>query len=530
MNVNNDSGNDGVRESFRAFISYSHADTKIARKIHRKLETYRLPAHLRQDGDQLNGRLGKIFRDREDLPAAQNLSDAVKAALAQSENLLVLCSPDARVSPWVAQEIELFRSLHPDRPILAAVLRGEPADAFPPLLLEGTEPLAADLRREADGWRLGMLKIIAGIAKVPLDALVQRDAQRRLLRVMAVTGGAFIALLVMIGMTIFAVHSRNEAQRQQAEAEGLVEYMLTDLRDELKGVGRLDVMTDVNERALGYYDNSPNLDDLPAESLERRARILHAMGEDDETRGELDKALAKFKVAHRVTKNLLARDPDNPDRIFGHAQSEYWIGRIAELQQNWQNALTQYQSYARLGERLIEIAPSNPDYMMENAWGNMNVGIIQLKTRTPPTYGQSKFESAIAWNRKALAASNENSAYLQELANGYAWLADSHFLQKNYSAALGARENELRIRQLWLDQNSRNSGAIFAVAKAEYAVAINLLLLHRKQQAISIFQSAAQKSARLVRLDPSNQEWKAVDQRIAIELKQEQSNASGRFR
>ena len=75
---------------------------------------------------------------------------------------------------------------------------------------------------------------------------------------MAVTGGALAALLAMTGMTIFAIQSRNEAQHQQAEAEGLVEYMLTDLRSELKGVGRLDVMTKVNERAMDYYESGPD--------------------------------------------------------------------------------------------------------------------------------------------------------------------------------------------------------------------------------------------------------------------------------
>ncbi|WP_373490578.1 TIR domain-containing protein, partial [Parasphingorhabdus sp.] len=306
---------------FRAFVSYSHADAAIAQKLHRKIETYRLPRRLRADRitDAGDGRLGRIFRDREDLPAAEDLSQSVKQALAESQVLIVICSPDARASIWVAREIELFRSLHPGRPVLAALVRGEPEEAFPALLLAGSEPLAADLRKQGDGWRLGFLKIIAGIADVPLDALVQRDAARRIRRVMAVTGGALVALVAMIGMTIFAIQSRDEAQRQQAEAEGLVEYMLTDLRAGLKGVGRLDVMTDVNERAMDYYEGQGDLSDMPAESLERRARIFHAWGEDDEKRGDMDEALEKFTKAHRVTETLLNRDPDNPDRIFAHA-------------------------------------------------------------------------------------------------------------------------------------------------------------------------------------------------------------------
>ena len=125
---------------------------------------------------------------------------------------------------------------------------------FPPnLATGGAEPLAADLRPHADGRRLGFLKLVAGLSGVGLDALVQRDAQRRLRRVTAVTAAALAAMLVMAVLTGLALSQRREAQRQRAEAEGLVEFMLTDLRDKLKGVGRLDVLPAVNERALTYY-------------------------------------------------------------------------------------------------------------------------------------------------------------------------------------------------------------------------------------------------------------------------------------
>ena len=69
---------DPLAVHFRAFVSYSHADAAIAQKLHRKIETYRLPQHLQADriDNQDNGRLGRIFRDREDLPAAQDLSVA----------------------------------------------------------------------------------------------------------------------------------------------------------------------------------------------------------------------------------------------------------------------------------------------------------------------------------------------------------------------------------------------------------------------------------------------------------------------
>ncbi|PHQ62675.1 MAG: hypothetical protein COC10_10280, partial [Sphingobium sp.] len=52
-------------------------------------------------------------------------------------------------SRWVEAEIALFRELHPDRPVIAALVEGEPADSFPAALLardpDGAvhEPIAA---------------------------------------------------------------------------------------------------------------------------------------------------------------------------------------------------------------------------------------------------------------------------------------------------------------------------------------------------------------------------------------------------
>jgi len=59
---------------FSAFVSYSHADKKAAQKLHRRLEGYRLPKHVAEtlaDRDE-PAKLGQIFRDREDLPAAED--------------------------------------------------------------------------------------------------------------------------------------------------------------------------------------------------------------------------------------------------------------------------------------------------------------------------------------------------------------------------------------------------------------------------------------------------------------------------
>ena len=89
---------------YRAFISYSHDDSRWARRIHRALEAYRLPGNLigiKTEQGLVPKRLNPIFRDRDDLPAAGDLTASVRTALAQSDVLIVVCSPAAAASGMV---------------------------------------------------------------------------------------------------------------------------------------------------------------------------------------------------------------------------------------------------------------------------------------------------------------------------------------------------------------------------------------------------------------------------------------------
>jgi hypothetical protein len=514
-------GDQGNKRRFAAFISYAHADAASAAKLQSRLERYRLPKHLAQSHTCGQAALGQIFRDREDLAAAPSLSDAIRAAIEEAEALVVICSPDAVASRWVGEEIALFRSLHPDRPILAAVVLGAPEDAFPAALTEsGNEPLAADLRKEADGSSLGFLKIVAGIAGVPLDALVQRDAQRRIRRVMWITGSAIAAMLIMGVMTTLALSARNEAARQRAEAEGLVEYMLTDLRDKLKGVGRFDVLDAVNTRAMKYYQHQGDLAGLPADSLERRARVLQAMGEDFEKRDEMEQARRQFVEAHSVTKTLLEREPLNPQRIFSHGQSEYWIGRIAERTANWPTAMHHYQAYASAAKRLVAFGPTNPDYMMEMGWGFLNIGIVQLESKQQPDFGENAFAHANKWIKNAAIARPDDPNILNEMGNAAAWLADSRYLKRDFVGSLAARRTELSIKEIISIKKPNDVEASFQLAKAQYAVAANLLKLGQAKEATPLLTESSANLDQLVTLEPANREWREVKSKIKLTIKQ----------
>jgi tetratricopeptide (TPR) repeat protein len=510
---------------YRAFLSYSHRDAADAARIHRRLESYRVPKRLvgwETERGPVPRRLCPIFRDREEFAASADLSEAVRAGLAQSGALIVLCSPAAAESRWVAQEIRTFRQLNHGAPVLAAIVAGEPPACFPEPLLAGpdgarAEPLATDLRREGDGRHLGLLKLVAGITGVPLDDLVQRDASRRIRRVTAVTAAALIAVLMMAALTLFALDARREAERQRAEAEGLIEFMLTDLRQELRSVGRLDVMSAVNERALSYYDRRPAPRDARAD-LAIRARVIHAIGEDMLTRGDTGGAFLKFREAYRATLELAGRSPSSPQSLFAHGQSQYWLGRVHTRREEWPQAFRYYTAYAETAERLVRIAPGNPDYMMEVGYGASNIGEVRLKRDRDPGAARSAFERSLDWFQQAERARPGNETAIREQADAHAWIADTFNAQRLRREALAARLRQLDTAERLHRSDPSSMEKRYQLALAQRAVGAQALILHDRQRGISSLTRAYENALLLRRHDPSNSDWQVLKAMIECML------------
>ena len=70
---------------YDAFISYRHGgvDQYVAEQLHKKLETFKLPASIvrekKKKGEKY--KIERVFRDQEELPLSDNLEGTIVKAL-----------------------------------------------------------------------------------------------------------------------------------------------------------------------------------------------------------------------------------------------------------------------------------------------------------------------------------------------------------------------------------------------------------------------------------------------------------------
>ena len=252
---------------YDAFISYRHIepDLTIAEILHDMIEKFNIPKHLRMasnDESLINDKcIFRVFRDREEL-STKDLSTMIEEAIANSENLIVICSKRTSLSPWCRKEVQLFKKIHGANNIIPVLIEGEPDESFIDELknLKATfinsenvveekniELLAADIRpdevkspsfkgyeilqnsknpklNELTKKSLDILKkseiyrIVASMLNVNYGDLKLRHQERYLKRIIYTSIAASIAMLIFV-VSITTLYLKSVASERKANEQ-----------------------------------------------------------------------------------------------------------------------------------------------------------------------------------------------------------------------------------------------------------------------------------------------------------------------
>lgn len=460
--------------TYRAFISYSHSDERWASWLHRALESYRLPRKLvgtQTSVGEIPKLLQPVFRDRDDLSSAADLSTTVKEALANSENLLVICSPASAASQWVNEEIREFVRLGRQSQIFCVIVDGDPASTepgvacFPAALAEAGlhEPLAADVRKWADGKYLAKLKLVAGMLALPLDQLRRRELQKqRKFRVLVA-----LASIAVVAVLIAAIMFQVSAQQRRSSGETLVAVKLNELRTLLnvkQDPEELSMLNDWDETSLALLISSSGTDKA---ALVDAAMSLRGQGIKNWQAGAMETAMDNFKESWALFAENYRRDRNDHGLFFELGQAEYWIGQVHWDRGQLDQAEPYFMSYAEITRRLILLQPENAEWVLEMSYALSNLGGIQRdRGASNPVRALQLMQSALEYNQLALVLDPTNAVYRSELGQSYANLADARHDVCDLEGALESQQENITLQSELLQADSTNTGRMGLLAYA----------------------------------------------------------------
>ena len=210
--------------NYKAFISYRHAklDMKVAAEIQNRLERYTIPGSIRKEYGLK--KIGSIFRDKDELPSTNDLTDYIKNVLTSSEYLICICSPQYLKSVWCRRELEFFLQTHDKAHVLTVLAEGDPHEVIPETLCTETvtstdengntvttqnelEPLSCD-------WRIEHYRAVTEELPRLVSALIgcryaelRRKERKRRLRITAAAAAGGIALMAYFIWSYMGIRS-----------------------------------------------------------------------------------------------------------------------------------------------------------------------------------------------------------------------------------------------------------------------------------------------------------------------------------
>lgn len=407
--------------------------------------------------------------------------------------------------PPGGRDFVALRGIAPELPpdlvaVVARAVAEDPAARYP-----SARAVAEDLRRFLDG------EVVEAYADRLTYRLSRFVARHRAL----VTLGAISVVLLLAALSVAAVlglramRANERIEERRAQAEELIGFVLVDLREKLEGVGRLDLMDEVGERAMGYFA-AISEDELTDEELAFRSRALYQIGDVQMRRGELENAERAFSESLALARNLVERHPDDLERLYDLGQSEFWAGLVRMRQNELPDARRHFETYLDVARRLAAADPERHDWLQELSYAHSNLGSV-LEREGDLEAALERFRSALEIDRRLLDAASEpeaKNAHRFELAASHntVGVVLEELGRLDEAAEHYERDLEIRTELARSDPENRHWQSFLGTSH-EFVGKLHFLRGDRQTARVHL-DAARRIFDRLVQHDPRNADWR----------------------
>ena len=345
-----------------------------------------------------------------------------------------------------------------------------------------------------------------------------RRSQRRLRRQRWGLGASTVGALLLAGVAVVAAvgyaHQADLAAERDRQSRQLTSFMLGELADGLRPIGKLNLLGSIGEQGLKVLasPDRKGAADAAADTLQR-ARALVVIGEVNSSRGQgrTDIAVDALEAARRMLEALAPGgqppDLDAGDYFRTLGAASFWLGQIAYDAGQLDAATQAMDRYRDASARWRQLAPTDPAAMAELGYALNSLGSITFR-RGLWQAAKRWFEESLTLKREALSRAATDAEAREGVANSLTWLglvahvcgrpieALRHYdaaRQERVALAAGRADEQLRLRDLGTLE-LRRAEAIRAAGRPSEAVAVMAAGVERLRAA--------------ERHDPSNAYWR----------------------
>ena len=394
--------------------------------------------------------------------------------------------------------------------------------------LAAREELAPWVKRWADGGRANALLLPQGAALWQADrALAEaprlfgqdehdylarsraRIRQHARLRVAAVAGVLALAAVTGFAAAGYAQQARVASDRER-QSQRMATFMLGDLADQLRPIGKLDLLSSIGEQGLSVIGQGRAGEETPRDTLQR-AKALVVIGEVNSSRGKVRKdiAIPALRQAGELLEPLKQAADVDPAEVYKTlGASAFWLGQIAFDAEELEEAASEMERYRAVCELWLKRMPRDRTAKVELGYALASLGSIAVR--------RAAWNDARGWIKASLDIKSElleqqpaDEELLNTVADSRIWLGVVERVQGEPGRALHvydmatAVQQDLAARHPEEASRQRNLG-IVAVRRAEA-----LQALGRAADAARAMGDAVQQLRAAASKDPSNVRWRA---------------------
>ncbi|MGE0551281.1 MAG: protein kinase [Kofleriaceae bacterium] len=363
---------------------------------------------------------------------------------------------------------------------------------------------AGELANDLKKFQTGQL---VGVHHYTTWQLIRRWVRRHRATV-AVTVTAAAVLIALGAVSVDRIIREQErAETSRADAEELMEFMLGDLTEKLRPIGKLELLDTVARKATDYYDHQPG--ELDAGAEDRRAKVRANLGDVLVDKGDVTGALASYQVALASAEHRIKTDSRSSQARRDLWMTHYKIGRIRQRQGDAPGALAAHRAALAVMEQLAASEPTDTTWQRNVAVSHASIAEV-LKEQGDLDGAMASARASQSIKKQLVAAHPTNTRLKDDLRAGHGLMKTLLLVQRDMKAALVEARAALELGEQIVAADPANLPAQRDLLVAHQDVGDALMKLGNVPGAAVEYGAMQAIASKLTAADRSNTSWRRL--------------------